>query len=107
MTIDIAVGGFLIALASFLIGQRNGAKIDGEKQGQVFTKLKYIEQDVRELKNDFKLLNIETMRSDLESVKSRLDRHSESIRRGHQRIDNHLRNEHMMKVEERDDGEED
>lgn len=94
----IAIGGILLSLVSFIAGQKNGAKADGEKQGALLVELRNIKEDVQELKRDFKLINAEKIHCELNELREAQSNFKKSVFRLHERIDEHLRTEHNIVI---------
>lgn len=96
MTIEIglliALVGGIIGVATFFIGRQTAAKKDGEQWGEFKAELKtditYIKRDVGEIKS---------------SVNDNSRENRESIRRVHDRLDAHLREDHGMTIPKRED----
>lgn len=95
----ISVLGVGLSVLTFFIGQKAGAKKEGEKQGSLLTELAYIKQDLSELKKDFKQINVEKIHCELNELRSRQVQFDESVRRLHNRIDDHLSRQHNMNTE--------
>lgn len=90
MTIEIgllvALVAGIIGFATFFLGRQSAAKNDGERWGKLEATLQHMQDDLREIKN--------TMAENAKSTK-------ESLRRVHDRIDNHLREQHSMEIPKR------
>lgn len=87
MTIEtgilLAVCSLAIAAATFFIGRTSAAKQEGETMATMRTDILYIKDSLKEIKDGLRAGDQE---------------HSASIRRVHDRIDEHLRSEHNMKI---------
>lgn len=76
----------IIAIAVFFLGRQTVAKTDGERWGKLEATLGHMQGDISEIKT--------AISRNAESTKL-------SLRRVHERIDTHLREDHGMKVPER------
>lgn len=81
----ITIGGFLVAVATFLIGRLTGAKKTGQNQGAVLTELGYIKAGV----DDIKLEQKEQAKTNTEFSKQ-LAIVTESAKQAHKRLDEHI-----------------
>ena len=83
MTIElgllIAVVGGAIGVSTFFIGRQSAAKSEGERWGKMESALEHIQRDILEVK-------------ELAAGNSRNTK--EAIRRVHERVDSHLRDDH-------------
>lgn len=82
-SILIAVVGCAVGIMTFFIGRQSVAKNDGERWGKLEAKLEHIQESLSEIKT--------TMVKNANDTK-------ESLKNVHERIDNHLRDEHGMHV---------
>lgn len=92
MTIEIGLlfGAIacIIGLAGFFGGRQSAAKNDGERWGRLEANLDFIQKDLKEIKS-----------TNAENAKST----RESLRRVHERIDNHLKNDHGFAISRQND----
>lgn len=86
-----------LGLAGFFGGRQSAAKSDGVWKGQLDTNVEHIKDDLKEIKATMSVTKISTDEA-IERV--RVD-YKDSVRRAHDRLDDHLRNEHSMAVPQR------
>jgi len=83
MTIEagllLAASAGLIGLSTFYIGRQSAAKKEGERWGKIEATLQHMQRDIAELK---------------ESLSGNARESKGTIRRAHERIDAHLREDH-------------
>lgn len=78
----------IICIATFFVGRTSAAKNDGERWGTLTADIRHMKDDISDIK-----VSLEKNTRDTK----------ESIRRIHERIDEHLRREHSMSVPPRSD----
>lgn len=92
MTIEIGILfgliACIIAVATFYIGRQSSAKISGIRDGALDIKMEYMKTSLDEIKTELKDVNLQAMKNSIEELKQAVSKHSESISRAHQRIDN-------------------
>lgn len=76
-----------ISVAGFFIGRQSAAKKDGTEWGEMKTDIRYIKNDVKDIKTTLGD-NVSDLR---ESISKEKEDRSESIRRLHEKIDEHIR----------------
>lgn len=59
ITITVAVMGFIVALATYLRGDKSSAKEDGENDGRVLARLDSIDNGIRDIKAENRSMRIE------------------------------------------------
>lgn len=110
MTIElgvlIAVIGIVLSAATFFIGRQSATKNAGMQEGRLQTDVEYIKKSVERIES--------RMSADVDYLRGRIDEQSGQLltiggiaekglsnaRSAHKRIDEHLRREHDMTVEE-------
>lgn len=88
LTLIFAAIACIIGVSSFVGGKQSASKNDGERWGKLEATLQYMQSDLSEIKT--------TMSDNAKNTR-------DSLRRLHERIDNHLRNDHGMTVPKRDE----
>lgn len=89
----------ILGVAGFFGGRMSAAKNDGEWKGHLDTNLQYIQNDLKEIKADMKA-NKSTTEESLERLRKEF---KDSVRRVHDRLDDHLRDQHNLEVPKRHD----
>ena len=107
INILIAVIGVFLAVATFYIGQKSGAKNDGKAAGALETDLKYIKESVGRFEGqrnrEVQRLEgrIDEISKQMAGVSSASTKALESSKSAHNRLDEYLEREHSIKAERR------
>lgn len=83
-SVIVGVIGCAVAAGTFFIGRKSSANTTGREWGELMSDIRNIKDDVKELKDG--------MSDQTKDLKA-------SIRRLHNRIDEHLRNEHHIAIQ--------
>lgn len=86
-----------LGIAGFFGGKQSSAKNDGVWKGQLDTNVEYIRDDLKEIKATMSATKAFTD----ESIERMREDYKDSVRRVHDRLDDHLRNEHSMAIPKR------
>lgn len=86
-----------ISVLSFVFGRLHGAKTEGEKQGILLNELGNIKQDIKELKTDFKQINVEKIHTELNFLKNEMMENKNNLLFSNKRFDEHLNKYHINK----------
>ena len=82
ITITVAVMGFVVALATYLRGDKSSAKEDGENDGRVLARLDSIDNGIRDIKAENRAI-----RSEMKEVRDISQHALERAESAHARID--------------------
>lgn len=96
-SILIAIIGCALAILTFYLGRMSAAKNDGEEWGELRTDLKYMKSEMSDIKKMLETTQAHTN----EAIDKMQKETKDSLRRIHDRIDEHLRSDHKYVIPER------
>jgi DNA-binding transcriptional MerR regulator len=97
ISVIVSVMAIVFTIATFFVNRSSNSAKDGERWGRLNKELEYMGNDLKEIKSLVKSNEIK-MNEALEQTKKST---KESLGYLHERLDNHLRDEHGMKIPKR------